>query len=128
MANAPRRPSPSLPCPLPSPGFGLRPPPPPAVAMITGGPPRTGFRLTLEREPGSPLVYRGTVALPSAELGVVAEVADDLSVAVTLDPAPPDSPLATSALAEKVRLLVRQAVRQGEGDPARKIVRWRGEK
>ncbi len=96
--------------------------------MITGGPPRTGFRVTLERDAGSPLVYRGTLALPTAELGVVAEVGADLSVTVTLDPAPPGSPLATSALAEKVRLLVRQVVRQGEGEPARKIVRWRGEK
>jgi len=96
--------------------------------VITGGPPRSGFRVTLERDAGAPLVYRGTVALPTAELGVVAEVADDLSVSVTLEPAPPDSPLETTALAEKVRLLVRQVVRQGEGEPARKIVRWRGEK
>lgn len=100
--------------------------------MITGGPPRTGFRVSLERPtasaPEGPLVYHGKVALPEAEVGVVVAIASDLTVTVTLEPVPAGTPLSTEALAEKVRLLVRQVVRQGDGPPARKIVRWRGEK
>lgn len=98
--------------------------------MITGGAPETGFRVVLERPreiETLPCVYRGVVELPGSHHDVVAEVAADRSVVVTL--ALVDGP-ARDALAEKIRLLVRQVVKNA--DPAvplsRKIVRWRGEK
>ncbi len=104
--------------------------------MITGGAPASGFRIALDRgpDPRAPYIYRGTVALPETTYTVVAAVAEDLSVHVTLDSPNLPAPATLDALAEKVRLLVRQVVRQSQADaeptrpPARKIVRWRGEK
>ena len=103
--------------------------------MITGGAPQSGYRIALDRGPSTtpPFVYRGVLTFPEASYDVVAEVGLDHSVSVVLGI--PDGAL-RAALAEKVRLLVRQVVRQAASEatepsaraPARKIVRWRGEK
>jgi hypothetical protein len=98
--------------------------------MITGGAPETGFRLVLERlreNENLPCTYQGRVELPEEAFNVVAEVAGDRTVIIHLT-APEGA--ARDALAEKIRLLVRQVVKAA--DPSiplsRKIVRWRGEK
>lgn len=98
--------------------------------MITGGAPTTGFRLVLERpreNEALPCTYRGRVELPDANHEVVAEV--DANRVVTVNVSAPASD-ARNALCEKIRLLVRQVVK--DEDPrvplSRKIVRWRGEK
>jgi len=99
--------------------------------MITGGLPETGFRVVLERPraaEGAPCTYTGRVELPTGSVEARAEVDPGLTVTVHLAaPAGPE----TAALSEKVRLLVRQVVKEAarDGAPlARKIVRWRGEK
>jgi hypothetical protein len=98
--------------------------------MITGGAPETGFRLVLERlreNETLPCTYRGRVELPEEAFNVVAEVAGDRTVIVHLN-APKGA--ACDALTEKIRLLVRQVVKDAEPSTplSRKIVRWRGEK
>ena len=98
--------------------------------MITGGLPESGFRVELERgAEGPPFVYRGRLALPEAFYDLRVEVGTDKQVGVTL--ALPEAHPEAGSLPEKIRLLVRTVVRQTEESgaaPARKIVRWRGEK
>jgi hypothetical protein len=98
--------------------------------MITGGAPETGFRLVLERlreNDTLPCTYRGRVELPEETFDVVADVADDRTVIVRVT-APEGA--ARDTLAEKIRLLVRQVVKDADSSVplSRKIVRWRGEK
>jgi hypothetical protein len=95
---------------------------------IVGGRPESGVRIALERpvSGAAPWRYEGTVATPDAEHPVACVVDDSGDVRVELAAtAPPE-------LSEKVRLLVRTAYKQAKADgkkaPARKIVRWRGEK
>jgi len=83
-------------------------------------------RVDLERPLGraAPWRYAGEVVTPGQRLGIDVCVEGDGAVTVRIqDGAPP-------GLAEKVRLLVRAAVRhaQDEGaDPPRRIVRWRAD-
>ncbi len=99
--------------------------------MITGGLPESGFRLVLERpreNDAVPCTYTGRIELPTASHAVVVEVDASLVVHVRLEaPEGPES----AALGDKIRLLVRQVVKESTRDAsplARKIVRWRGEK
>jgi hypothetical protein len=87
--------------------------------------PKTGLRFVLERPPsGPPWEYRGGVYGPTEAWPFTAVVRADGAVDVSM----PDA-----ELAEKVRLLLRAAYKHAkkdapDGAPARKIVRWRGEK
>jgi len=90
--------------------------------------PTSGLRVRLERtaqNTTAPFVYEGTVDLPERSFAVSATVDASGQTSVTVEPGAPDD------AAERVRLLLRTAFRQSEsegGCPARKIVRWRGEK
>jgi hypothetical protein len=95
---------------------------------IAGDRPESGVRIVIERprEGGPPWRYEGAAYLPDATFALRVVVADDGVVDVTIirEGGLPD-------LAEKVRLIVRAAYRQAHADgepPARRIVRWRGEK
>lgn len=98
--------------------------------MITGGLPETGFRVVLERareDDTAPCTYRGRLELPDGSHALTVDVDAALAVTVHL----PAEPAALGALTDKVRLLVRQVVKESARDGAalaRKIVRWRGEK
>jgi hypothetical protein len=97
----------------------------PAVP-IAGDRPESGIRIALERprDGGPPWSYEGHVHAPDASFPASVRVSEDGTVDVTLEGAPAD-------VAEKVRLLVRTVWRQSKADgepPARRIVRWRGEK
>ncbi len=81
------------------------------------------MRIAIERprEGGPPWRYEGHAYTPDASVEVRVVVAEDGAVEVD---APPE-------LAEKIRLIVRAAFKQAAADaepPARRIVRWRGEK
>lgn len=95
---------------------------------IAGDHPESGLRFVLERTAdGPPWNYQGAVYSPDARWDVRARVDAEGAVDVTLAASAPP------ALAEKVRLLLRTAFRQAQKEdegaaPARKIVRWRGEK
>lgn len=95
---------------------------------IVGEKPESGIRIVLERprDGGPPWMYRGSAFTPEAALPLSAVVEENGVVRIETAPdAPPE-------IAEKVRLMVRtvykQAQADGDGAPARKIVRWRGEK
>lgn len=105
---------------------------------IAGERPESGVRIALERprDGGPPWSYTGAADLPDETFGLKVQVSADGTVEVEIlapasgdegdsgNPPPPD-------LAEKVRLIVRTAFRQAKADdeaPARRIVRWRGEK
>jgi hypothetical protein len=93
---------------------------------IAGDRPESGIRIAIERprDGGPPWTYSGAVHAPDASFPLRATVTEDGVVEITIEGAPPDLP-------EKVRLLVRTAYRQAKADgepPARRIVRWRGEK
>lgn len=95
---------------------------------IVGEKPDSGLRIVLERprDGGPPWVYRGSAFTPDRALPLTAVVEADGVVRIEIAPdAPPE-------IASTVRLMVRtvykQAQADGEGAPARKIVRWRGEK
>jgi hypothetical protein len=92
---------------------------------IVGDRPESGVRIAVERDArgGSPWRYEGTATTPDDAYPVHATIDAGGEVTVETAPgAPPD-------LAEKVRLILRTVVRQaktdGNGTPARKIVRWR---
>ena len=81
------------------------------------------MRIAIERprDGGPPWRYEGHAHTPDASAPIGVVVAADGAVDVD---APPD-------LAEKIRLIVRTAFKQAASDgepPARRIVRWRGEK
>ena len=88
---------------------------------IVGDRPESGVRIAIERPHGEgpPWRYEGFVHTPEASANVVVVVSESGEVTV-------DGPEA-----EKVRLIVRTAFKQAKSDgeaPARRIVRWRGEK
>jgi hypothetical protein len=94
---------------------------------IAGERPESGIRIAVERprDGGPPWTYAGAVHAPDASHALTVVVAEDGAVTVDVEPGAP------SDLAEKVRLLVRAAYRQAKADgeaPARRIVRWRGDK
>ncbi len=99
-----------------------------SAVPIVGNRPESGVRIAIERprDGGPPWTYEGAAHTPDESLPLRVVVAEDGAVDVALegsaDPA---------GLAEKVRLIVRAAWRQAKADdepPARRIVRWRGEK
>ena len=92
---------------------------------IAGERPESGIRIAIERprDGGPPWIYEGAVHEPNASHPLKVTVTEDGTVDVEL--------AAGEDLAEKVRLLVRTAYRQAKSDdeaPARRIVRWRGDK
>lgn len=98
---------------------------------IVGERPESGFRVDVERPPGDapPWRYAGWVVTPSARVGIEIEIEVDGSVKVHVQGAAPE--LKDTDLKEKVRLLVRSAVKHAEGEgagPPRRIVRWRAER
>ncbi len=102
--------------------------------MIVGPRPEHGLRLVLERprDGGPPWSYRGEIQLPERVFPAEARIEADGVVAVILSPSE-DGVLPSRELHEKIRLLLRTVHRQqaadaGDAAPARKIVRWRGEK
>ena len=85
--------------------------------------PESGVRIAIERprDGGPPWKYEGAAHTPDASTPIRVVVHEDGMVDVE---APP-------ALTEKIRLIVRTAWKQAKSDdeaPARRIVRWRGEK
>jgi len=81
---------------------------------IAKGPPETGLRVTLDRTSTAPLVYEGTLETPTRAFAI--RVEGDAVVGCEPD------------LAEKVRLIVRAALRHADADgrPAPpRITRWR---
>ncbi len=81
---------------------------------IVGDRPESGMRIVLDRVREEPLEYAGRVQTPESDVEIVV-VGDDVRGA------PPE-------LAEKVRLLVRSALRHAEADgrpPPARIARWR---
>ena len=100
---------------------------------IVGDHPESGVRFALERplRGGPPWVYEGHAFTPAERFPVQVRVSEGVEVEVTLgDEAP-------AGMAEKVRLLFRSLYKQargegekqgGDGEPPRKVVRWRGEK
>jgi hypothetical protein len=91
---------------------------------IVGHHPETGVRLDLQRarEEGPPWHYVGEAVTPASRFAVAADMAEDGSVEIDLEPGAP------SSLGEKVRLLLRAAWRHAEDEeaqPPRHIVRWR---
>jgi hypothetical protein len=95
---------------------------------IVGDRPSEGLRVVLERDrdESPPWKYEGAVFTPSATRSVRATVTGDGAVDVTLEGSDGD---VEPDLADRVRLIVRtaykQAVADGEGVPARRLVRWR---
>jgi len=90
---------------------------------IAGDRPESGVRIAIERprDGGPPWIYEGAVHTPEASAPIRVVVTEDGAVEVE---GAPD-------LSEKVRLIVRTAWKQAKSDgepPARRIVRWRGEK
>ncbi|MBL8610993.1 MAG: hypothetical protein JNL38_26865 [Myxococcales bacterium] len=98
---------------------------------IVGDKPESGLRLHVEREArnvDAPYRYRGTLAAPEDSWAVEAEIAAGGATRVDLAPSAGGAPAPPDA-AERVRLILRTALRQADGGPPpRKIVRWRGEK
>ncbi len=88
---------------------------------IIGSHPTSGFRIDLLREAGeAPWKYRGQLATPDAEVALVVVVAASGEVTLEAD--------LDTAVAERVRLLVRQVVKHAlaeELTPPRRIQRWR---
>ncbi len=88
--------------------------------------PATGLRVRLERKADNltaPFRYAGSIDLPERSWTVSATLEASGDTVVDVEAGAPDD------AAERVRLLLRTALRQAEGgSPARKIVRWRGEK
>jgi hypothetical protein len=88
---------------------------------IIGPHPSSGFRIDLIRQADEPpWLYRGTLATAVAELPLIVtvEAAGDVLLEAELE----------GALAERVRLLVRQVVKHAlaeEQAPPRRIQRWR---
>lgn len=81
---------------------------------IVGDRPESGVRIEVELHPGEPLEYRGRVQTPDADYAIVV-IGDAVSGV-------------SEELGEKVRLLVRAALRHAEADgrpPPPRIARWR---
>jgi hypothetical protein len=81
---------------------------------IAKGRPETGFRIALERATEEPLVYEGTLQTPEGEHAI--RIEGDIVVGCDAD------------VADKIRLLVRTAIRHAESDgrrPPLRITRWR---
>ena len=101
---------------------------------IVGDKPETGLRIVLERrrDGGPPWTYEGSAFTPDGAHPLSATLAADGAVEVRLGDSASGELLGQGDLAEKVRLMVRTVYKQskldGERAPARKIVRWRGEK
>ena len=94
---------------------------------IVGDHPESGLRFVLERPAaGPPWEYRGHAFTPDSEHTLEVRVEENGDVAVKTGGSAPED------LAEKTRLLFRalykQAKNDGDRGPARKVVRWRGEK
>jgi hypothetical protein len=97
---------------------------------IVGENPESGVRLDVERPRlgGPPWRYAGEAATPSERLALTVVVEADGTVTVELGG---EATPARSALAEKVRLMMRAAWKHGQEDdaaPPRRIVRWRPER
>ena len=100
---------------------------------IVGDHPESGVRIALERPrlpEEAPWVYAGEASIPDAifPLRVTVAAGGDVTVGLEASAAGVTPP---ADLAEKIRLIVRTAYRQATADgepPARRIVRWRGEK
>lgn len=90
--------------------------------------PDHGLRIAIERPAvgGPPWHYKGAAFTKETSYQLKVTVLDAEEVRVEAEDRAPDD------LAEKVRLIVRAALKQAKSEgisaPARKIVRWRGEK
>jgi hypothetical protein len=96
---------------------------------IVGPRPESGVRIDVQRARlgGPPWRYEGEATTPGESLPVRIVVEADGGVTVDLGG---DATPAHSALAEKVRLMLRAAWKHGqdgEAAPPRRIVRWRPE-
>jgi hypothetical protein len=96
---------------------------------IVGDHPESGVRIDVQRDRlgGPPWRYEGEAATPGERFPLRAVVEADGSVAVELGG---DATPARSALAERVRLMMRAAWKHGQESaaaPPRRIVRWRPE-
>jgi hypothetical protein len=94
---------------------------------IVGHHPETGIRVDVERarDGGPPWRYDGEAVTPACRFQCAAHLHDDGRVVVELEPGAP------TALAEKVRLLLRAAWKHAEDEavrPPRHIVRWRADR
>ena len=96
--------------------------------VIVGEKPESGLRIVLERprDGGPPWVYRGSAFTPAAAIPLTAVV--DAGGGVTIEAAPDAPPEIGPMVRLMVRTVYKQARESGEDAPARKIVRWRGEK
>jgi hypothetical protein len=96
----------------------------PLEMAIVGNKPETGARYELRREEaGPPFRYEGRIALVDEDIQVRATLLADGAVEVELPPSEP--------WRERVRLLLRTAVRQASAEgarPPRTLRRWRAEK
>jgi hypothetical protein len=95
---------------------------------IVGDRPESGFRIELERplHDAAPWRYAGEAVTPGDRFGIEVSVEQDGTVSVQV-PAEAGAP---PGLAEKVRLLVRAAVKHARDEgaaPPRRIVRWRAD-
>lgn len=100
---------------------------------IAGERPESGVRIALERprDGGPPWSYTGAAYLPDETFALKVQVSGEGTVEVDIAPSTDSGNPPPADLAEKVRLIVRTAFRQAKADdeaPARRIVRWRGEK
>jgi len=90
--------------------------------------PEHGLRIAIERPAtgGPPWHYAGAAFTPTERFELRVEVSESAEVSVEVAQSAP------ADLAEKVRLIVRTVAKQAKSEgisaPARKIVRWRGEK
>lgn len=104
-----------------------------AGVAIIGERPETGVRIAVERprEGGPPWIYAGTASLPVDVYPVQVTVTEAGEVDVALSPSRDGGVVPPADLAEKIRLIIRTAYRQGKSDgeaPAFRVVRWRADK
>ncbi|AKV02356.1 hypothetical protein AKJ09_09019 [Labilithrix luteola] len=100
---------------------------------IAGERPESGVRIALERprDGGPPWSYTGAAYVPDDTFALKVLVTAEGTVEVEVQAKGDSGNPPPADLAEKVRLIVRTAFRQAKTDdepPARRIVRWRGEK
>lgn len=93
---------------------------------IVGDQPESGVRIDVERplRQAAPWTYAGHAVTPDARFAVQAVVDGEGGVTVDVEPGAP------AGLSERVRLLLRSAVkhaREDGADPPRRIVRWRAD-
>jgi hypothetical protein len=93
---------------------------------IVGPLPESGIRLECERpaDGGPPWSYAGEVALPDSSFVLSAKVEADGAIELSFVPVAPEG------LHERVRLLLRSAIKHARDEgrpPPRRIARWRPE-